>query len=39
MRELHESVDMNKFYFEYVNVNFYEYMYSKELFNKFLVMH
>ena len=34
MRELHESVNMNKFYFEYVNVSFYEYMHSKELFNE-----
>ena len=38
MRELHESVDINKLYFEYVgptkNVGFYEYMDSKELFNE-----
>ena len=38
MNKLYESVDINKLNFEYVgntkNVNFYEYMDSKELFNK-----
>ena len=35
---MNESVDKNKFYFEYVgptkDVRFYEYMNSKELFNE-----
>ena len=38
MNELYESVDKNKLKFEYVgntkDVSFYEYMVSKELFNK-----
>ena len=38
MNELHESVDKNKLYFEYVglakDVSFYEYMDSKGLFNE-----
>ena len=38
MNELHESVDMNKLYFKYIgntkDVNFYEYMDSKQLFDK-----
>ena len=38
MNELYESVNMNKLYFEYVgptkNVTFYEYMDSKETFDK-----
>ena len=38
MNKLHESVDMNNLYFKYVgntkNVNLFEYMDSKELFNK-----
>ena len=38
MNKLHESVNMNNLYFKYVghtkNVNFFEYMDSKELFNK-----
>ena len=38
MNKFYESVDINKLNFEYVgntkNVNFYEYMDSKELFNK-----
>ena len=38
MNKLYESVDINKLNFVYVgntkNVNFYEYMDSKELFNK-----
>ena len=38
MNELHESVDKNKLYFEYVvptkDVRFYEYMDSKQLFNE-----
>ena len=38
MNELHNSVDKNKLYFEYVgpneDVSFYEHMDSKELFNK-----
>ena len=38
MNKLYESVDMNNLYFEYVgntkDVNFYEYVDSKELFNK-----
>ena len=38
MNELYESVNMNKLYFEYVgptkNVTFYEYMDSKEAFDK-----
>ena len=38
MRELYDSVDMNKLYFKYVgptkDVRFYEYMDSKELFKK-----
>ena len=38
MRELHESVDINKLHFQYVgptkDVGFYEYMDSKELFNE-----
>ena len=38
MNKLHESVDMNKLYFKYEgntkDVSFYEYMDSKELFNK-----
>ena len=37
MRKLHDSVDYNNLKFEYVgptkDVNFYEYMDSKELFN------
>ena len=37
MQELHDSVDYNNLKFEYVgptkDVNFYEYMDSKELFN------
>ena len=39
MNDLHNSVDKNKLYFEYVgpneDVSFYEHMDSKELFNKF----
>ena len=38
MNECHESVDMNKLYFEYKgstrDVNIYEYYDSKELFSK-----
>ena len=38
INDLYESVDMNKLYFKYVgntkDVNFYEYMDSKEVFNK-----
>ena len=38
MNELYESADMNKSYFKYIgntkDVNFYEYMDSKGLFNK-----
>ena len=34
MNKLHESVDMNKLYFKYEGVSFYEYMDSKERFNK-----
>ena len=38
MNELHESVDNNKLYFEYVGptkyVRFYKYMASKEPFNE-----
>ena len=38
MNKLYESVDMNNLYFKYVgntkDVNFYEFMDSKELFNK-----
>ena len=38
MNKLYESVDMNKLYFKYEgntkDVSFYEYMDSKELFNK-----
>ena len=38
MSELHDSVDYNNLKFEYVgptkDVSFYEYMDSKELFNK-----
>ena len=40
MNELHESVDENKLYFEYVgntkakDVTFYEYMDSEELFDE-----
>ena len=38
MNKFYESVDINKLNFEYVgntkNVNLYEYMDSKELFNK-----
>ena len=38
MNELYESVDMNKLYFKYIgntkDVNFYEHMDSKELFNR-----
>ena len=38
MNELHNAVDKNKLYFEYVrltkNVNFYEYMDSKKRFDK-----
>ena len=38
MNEFHESVDMNKLYFEYKgstrDVNIYEYYDSKELFGK-----
>ena len=37
MKELYNNVDMNKLYFRYVgptkDVNFYEYMDSKKLFN------
>ena len=37
MNKLHENVDMNNLYFKYVgntrDVNFYEYLDSKELFN------
>ena len=38
MNKLYESIDMNKLYFKYEgntkDVNFYEFMDSKELFNK-----
>ena len=38
MNKLYESVDMNKLYFKYEgntkDVSFYEFMDSKELFNK-----
>ena len=38
MNELHESVDKNKLYFEYIgpakDVSFYEYYDSKELFDE-----
>ena len=37
MNELHNDVDLNKFYFEYEgtkDINFNEYYDSKELFNK-----
>ena len=38
MSELHDNVDNNKLYFEYVgptkDVSFYEYMDSKELFKE-----
>ena len=37
MKELYNNVDMNKLYFRYVgptkDINFYEYMDSKKLFN------
>ena len=43
MNDLHNSVDKNKLYFEYVgpneDVSFYEHMDSKELFNKFKNSH
>ena len=38
MNKLYESVDMNNLYFKYIgntkDVNFYEFMDSKEFFNK-----